>query len=76
MTYAPIEYLYRPLYRPAHQLGALPRDLKWDYREAPALEPMIAVRRGLPLARQPHGIIACERMLTAEERADYGLEVV
>ena len=68
---APIEYLYRPLYRPAHFAG-LPKG--WDYVEAPACEPDIAVRRGLPLSRQTYGIIAYTRPLTKQEQADHQLE--
>ena len=69
-----IEYLYRPIYRPAHGT-CFPKDLTWDYVEAPSLEPMIAVRRGLPLSRHAHGIIATSRRLSERERAEYGMEV-
>lgn len=69
-----IEYLYRPIYRPAHNTS-FPKDMTWDYVEAPSLEPMIAVRRSLPLSRYTHGIIATSRRLTERERAEYGMEV-
>jgi hypothetical protein len=68
------KFLYRPIYRPMHSVR-LPSDVTWDYVEAPNLEPMIAVRRGLPLSRHTHGIIATSRALTEYEREQYGLEV-
>lgn len=68
----PIEYLYRPIYRPAHNT-CFSKDITWDYVEAPRLEPMIAVRRGLPLSRHDHGIIAINRQLSAHERDEYGM---
>jgi hypothetical protein len=70
-----IEYLYRPIYRPAHATR-FTSDISWDYVEAPKLEPMIAVRRGLPLSRHNYGIIAMNRQLTSKEREEYGLELV
>ena len=69
----PIEYLYRPLLRPA-SFCTVPAG--WDYVEAPANEPLIAQRRGIPLSTQPFGIIAYKRPLTAEERESYSLEIV
>lgn len=71
---SPIEYLYRPMYRPAH-FAAMPKGVKWDYVEAPACDPMIAVRRGLPLSKHQYGIIATDRRLTEEERRDFELEI-
>jgi hypothetical protein len=71
MALAPIEYLYRPLYRPASNF-TVPEG--WDYVEAPANEPMIAQRRGLPLSTQPFGIIGYNRRLTREECEHFGLE--
>ena len=68
-----IEYIYRPLYRPV-SFCTLPKDVKWDYLEAPATNPMIAERRGIPLSRQPYGIIAIDRQLTKEELDHYGME--
>ena len=47
----------------------------WDYVEAPASDPMIAVRRGLPLSRQPFGVIALNRRLTSQERTEYQMEI-
>ena len=41
----------------------------------PACDPMIAVRRGLPLSKQMFGIIATTRRLTPEERAEYQLAI-
>ncbi len=75
MTLSAIEYLYRPMYRPAHN-SAFPPDVTWDYVEAPATDPMIAVRRGLPLSRQPFGVIALNRRLTAQERTEYQMAIV
>lgn len=68
------QYLYRPLYRPAHQLGTLPRGLDWHYAEAPALDPLIAVRLKIPVSIHPHGVIACTRPLTAEEQYNFDLQ--
>lgn len=68
------KYLYVPIYRPAHGTK-FPPDVTWDYVEAPNLEPMIAVRRGLPLSRHTHGIIATNRPFTTEERNEYGMEI-
>jgi len=65
-------YKYRSLYRPPH-FAALPKGLVWDYVEAPAIDPMIAVRRGLPLSRHRFGVIATERMLTPEELESFDL---
>ena len=42
--------------------------------EAHATDPMIAVRRGLPLSRQPFGVIAFNRRLTSQERTEYQME--
>ena len=75
MTLSVIEYLYRPMYRPAHN-SAFPPDVTWDYVEAPATDPIIAVRRGLPLSRQPFGVIALNRRLTSQERTEYQMEIV
>lgn len=69
----PIEYMYRPLYRPA-SFCTVPAG--WDYVEAPATEPLIAQRRGIPLSRQPFGIIGYKRQLTKDERDQYQLEQV
>ena len=66
---------YRPLYRPAH-FSAMPKGVAWDYVEAPASDPMIAIRRKLPLSRHPYGIISTERALTREELEQYELAVV
>ena len=74
MTLSAIEYLYRPMYRPAHN-SSFPADVTWDYVEAPANDPMIAVRRGLPLSRQPFGVIALNRRLTSQERTEYQMEI-
>ena len=67
MTLSAIEYLYRPMYRPAHN-SAFPPDVTWDYVEAPATDPIIAVRRGLPLSRQPFGVIADESRIDEKLR--------
>ena len=75
ITVEPIEYLYRPMYRDAYA-SAFPPDVKWDYVEAPASNPMIAVRRGLPLSRHQFGIIATTRRLTTQEREEYQMEIV
>lgn len=64
---------YRPLYRPMFGVR-LP--CKWDYVEAPRLEPHIAVRRNLPLSVHPYGIIETERPLTDEERRTFELMAV
>ena len=69
----PIEYLYRPTLRPA-SFCTLPKGLNWDYIEAPAIDPLIAQRRGIPLSTQRFGIIATDRQLTKEEREDFSLE--
>ena len=74
MTLEPIEYLYRPTLRPASSF-TLPKGIEWDYLEAPANEPLIAQRRGIPLSRQPFGIIAVNRRLSKEERGQFGLEI-
>lgn len=68
------KFLYRPIYRPAH-FAALPKGIKWDYVEAPKSEPMIAVRRGLPLSRHQFGVIEIDRQLTQDELKTYELEV-
>jgi len=73
MTLAPIEYLYRPTLRPA-SFCTVPEG--WDYVEAPASEPDIAMRRGIPLSKSRYGIIAYNRRLTKEERLHYSLEIV
>lgn len=70
-----IEYLYRPMYRPVH-FSAMPKDVQWDYVEAPACDPMISIRRHLPLSRHQFGIITCNRRLTENERKEYELEIV
>ena len=71
----PIEYLYRPRLRPV-SFCTLPKDVKWDYVEAPAADPIIATRRGLPLSRHSYGIITLDRQLTKEEQDRYGMEIV
>ena len=71
---AAIEYLYRPMYRPAH-MSSMPTGVEWDYVEAPACDPMIAVRHGLPLSKQMFGIIATSRRLTPAERVRYQLAI-
>jgi hypothetical protein len=68
-----IEYLYRPTLRPP-SFCTLP-GIEWDYVEAPASDPSIAMRRGLPLSRYQFGIIATTRRLTPDERSHYGLEL-
>ena len=73
MKLEPIEYLYRPMLRPA-SFCTVPEG--WDYVEAPANEPEIAMRRGMPLSKSRYGIIAYQRRLTKEERLHYGLEIV
>ena len=74
-TMEQIEYLYKPTLRPAG-FATLPVGLEWDYIEAPSSEPMIAVRRGLPMSRWQFGIIATNRRLTTEEREHFGLAIV
>ncbi len=69
----PIKYLYRPTVRPV-SFCTLP-DIEWDYVEAPAGDPMIAVRSGLPLSQHRFGIIATSRRPTADERERFGLEI-
>lgn len=71
----PIEYLYRPMYRDAY-VSAFPKDVTWDYVEAPASNPMIAIRRNLPLSRHPFGIIATNRPLTPQEREEFQMQIV
>lgn len=68
-------FLYRPYLRPVG-FATLPRDVKWDYVEAPADQPLIAVRRGIPLSTNRHGIISLDRQLTASEREQYGMEAL
>jgi hypothetical protein len=75
ITVEPVEYLYRPMYRDAY-VSAFPSDVKWDYVEAPAGDPMIAVRRGLPLSRHQFGIIATNRRLTSAEREEFQMQIV
>ncbi len=66
----PIEYLYRPLLRPA-SICTVPAG--WDYVEAPEEEPDIARRRGIPLSKQRYGIIAYSRRLTKDEMKQFSL---
>jgi hypothetical protein len=56
-------------------MSSMPTGVEWDYVESPACDPMIAVRRGLPLSKQMFGIIATTRRLTPEERAEYQLAI-
>ena len=74
ITVEPIEYLYRPMYRDAYA-SAFPSDVKWDYVEAPASDPMISIRRGLPPSRHQFGIIATNRRLTPQERNEFQMEI-
>lgn len=74
MTLSAIEYLYRPMYRDAYA-SAFPSDVTWDYVEAPASDPMISIRRGLPLSRHQFGIIATNRRLTSQERNEFQMEI-
>lgn len=76
ITLAPIEYLYRPLLRPA-SFCTLPSGLEWNYIEIPRGDYDLATRRPeLPMSRHPHGIIATTRQLTARELYDFDLEQV
>jgi hypothetical protein len=56
-------------------MSSMPSGVEWDYVEAPACDPMIAVRRGLPLSKQMFGIIATSRRLTPAERVRYQLAI-
>ncbi len=73
MQSQPIDYRYRPLYRPAHFAG-LP--VGWKYVEAPACEPLIGSRLGIPVSNHTFGIIAYNRELTGEEKERFQLEAV
>lgn len=70
-----IEYRYRPYLRPVG-FATLPRDVKWDYVEAPSMDSLIAVRRGIPLSTNRYGIITLDRQLTADEREQFGMEAL
>jgi hypothetical protein len=74
LTLAPIEYLYRPLLRPA-SFCTLPEGMTWDYIEAPAMEGL-ANRPDLPRSRHRFGIIASPRQLTQSELRHFDLEQV
>jgi hypothetical protein len=61
-------FKYAMLYRPA-SFGALPRDMTWQYAEAPH---DIAYRLPhLPRSNHRHGVIETSRKLTAEEIETY-----
>ena len=70
-----MRYFYQPMLRPAG-FATLPKGLEWDYVEGPALDPIISVRRGIPLSKCPHGIIATRRPLTFNEIMDFNLEPI
>lgn len=66
-------YIYRPYLRPVG-FATMPKDIEWDYVEAPADQPQIAKRRCLPLSTNRYGVIVVNRPFTAEERDHYGME--
>ena len=70
-----VEYTYRPRLRPVGY-ATMPSDVKWEFIEAPAYDPMIGARLGIPVSRSQYGIIATDRQLTKEERDRYGMELV
>ena len=69
------DYLYRPLLRPASGF-TLPRGITWRYVEAPALDPLIGSRLGIPVSVHNHGVIAIDRKLSQDEADTFSLELV
>jgi hypothetical protein len=68
---------YRMLYRPAGY-ATLPRGVKWEFVEAPALPGLLHWRMYavLPPSRHLYGVIETDRPLTQQELNDYQLEAV
>jgi len=69
---AQTRHLYRPILRPAG-FATLPRGLKGDYTEIPAF---LKGKRDLPVSAHPHGVIATDRALTADEMERFDLAAV
>lgn len=70
-----LQYRYRPYLRPVG-FATLPGGLQWDYLEAPADQPMIAQRRGIPLSTNRYGIIITDRPFTTDELDRFGMEAI
>lgn len=66
-----LPHKYRPLLRPAG-FSTLPSGLRWEYVEAPSY---ITKRPDLPTSQHPHGVIAVDRALTADECDRFDLRV-
>ena len=69
------DYLYRPIIRPA-SFCTMPKGITWRYVEAPARDPRIASRLGIPVSTHTHGVIAIDRKLSQDEADTFSLEFV